>query len=72
MSLIGEAGPEAVIPLNQMPGASPLGALGGGGSMVININMPTGANGADVIEAIKRETRNRGAAALPIVSGRRR
>ncbi len=31
---IGEAGPEAVIPLNQMPGASPLGALGGGGVTV--------------------------------------
>ena len=73
MSLIGEAGPEAVIPLNQMPGASPLGMGGGmGGGMVININMPTGANGADVIDAIKRETRNRGGAALPIVSGRRR
>lgn len=26
MALIGEAGPEAVVPLNQMPGASPLGA----------------------------------------------
>jgi hypothetical protein len=71
MSLIGEAGPEMVIPLNQAPGASPLpGGLGG--STTININMPTGANGEDVINAIKRETRNRGSAAFPVTAGRRR
>jgi hypothetical protein len=73
MSLIGEAGPEMLIPLNKMPGASPLPSMMGmGGGMVININMPTGANGADVIDAIKRETRNRGATAFPVTAGRRR
>jgi hypothetical protein len=34
LSLIGEAGPEALVPLNQMPGASPLSSLGGG---VVNV-----------------------------------
>jgi hypothetical protein len=43
MALIGEAGPEAVVPLNQAPGASPLpgavggGAVGSGGPTTINI-----------------------------------
>lgn len=58
MALIGEAGPEAVIPLNQMPGASPLGALGGGGTTVINIT--TNADPNQVIQAIKRYIRNGG------------
>jgi len=32
LSIIGESGPEAVVPLNQAPGARPLGGGGGGGS----------------------------------------
>lgn len=39
LAVIGEAGPEAVVPLNRTPGSSPLGA--GGGSRVVNINIDT-------------------------------
>ena len=44
-ALIGEAGPEAVIPLSKM------GAMGGN---TITINMPTGSNGDDVVRALQR------------------
>ena len=36
MALIGEAGPEAVMPLNKMPGARPLPAMGGSGVTIHN------------------------------------
>lgn len=39
MALIGEAGPEAVVPLNSAPGASPLGALGGSMDLTVNVRM---------------------------------
>jgi hypothetical protein len=35
LAMIGEAGPEAVIPLNRAPGASPLGAFGGSTTVVV-------------------------------------
>jgi hypothetical protein len=38
VALIGEAGPEALVPLNRAPGASALPGMGGG--IVININGP--------------------------------
>lgn len=58
MALIGEAGPEAVVPLNQMPGASP---LNGGGSVTnVTINMPPGSNGDDVVRAIQKFERRNG------------
>lgn len=38
-ALIGEAGPEAVVPLNSAPGASPLGALGGSMDLTVNVRM---------------------------------
>jgi hypothetical protein len=57
MALIGEAGPEAVIPLNQAPGASPLpGGMGGGGLVVNNY----GNNPNAVIAAIKQYERMNG------------
>lgn len=38
MALIGEAGPEALIPLDQAPGASPLPSGGvGGGDIIVNV-----------------------------------
>ncbi len=43
-ALIGEQGPEAVIPLSKM------GAMGGN----ITINMPVGSNGDDVVRALQR------------------
>jgi tetratricopeptide (TPR) repeat protein len=62
-ALIGEAGPEAVVPLNTMPGASPLPSGGnapsysGGGGMVIN---NYGNNPNAVIAAIKQYERLNG------------
>jgi len=61
LSLIGEAGPEAVIPLNQMPGASPLGAMGG---MNITVNLPAGASGEDVVQALENYVRRNGSIPL--------
>lgn len=61
-ALIGEAGPEAVVPLSSMPGASPLptaaGALGSTTTNHITIN--TGADPQQVLQIIKRYTRNGG------------
>jgi TP901 family phage tail tape measure protein len=64
LSLIGEAGPEAVIPLNQMPGASPLGSVGGmGGAVNVTVNVGGSVIGQDdLVETIQRElirTKNR-------------
>jgi hypothetical protein len=59
MALIGEAGPEAVIPLNKTAGSSPLPS-GGGGGMTVHINMPVGSNGADVVRAIQKYERQNG------------
>ena len=38
-ALIGEAGPEMVIPLSSTPGSSPLSALSGGGNMTVNVTV---------------------------------
>jgi tape measure domain-containing protein len=46
MAMIGEAGPEALVPLDTMPGASPLGAFGGGGIDTVIINVSGFADGA--------------------------
>jgi phage-related minor tail protein len=62
LALIGEAGPEAVVPLD--------GRHGMGGTQNITINV-TGVSGEEVIEAIRRETQRRGAAVFPTVTGRR-
>jgi hypothetical protein len=61
-ALIGEAGPEAVIPLNKMPGASPLpGGMGGGGRNY-TINLYGGqATPEAVVDAIKKFERLHGA-----------
>jgi phage-related protein len=61
--LAGEAGPELIIPLDR--------AGEFGGSTHITINMPAGADGAEVLAAIERETRWRGAAAFPVNTNRR-
>jgi len=61
-SLIGEAGPEALIPLDQAPGASPVGGLGGG--IVVNVNAGMGTDGAEVgrqiVEALSAYERRNG------------
>lgn len=50
VAMIGEAGPEAVIPLNKS------GMMGAN----ITINMPVGSNGDDVVKAIQRYSRFNG------------
>jgi phage-related minor tail protein len=62
LALIGEAGPEAVVPLD--------GNHGMGGTNYITVNV-TGVSGEEVVEAIQRETRQRGAAVFPTVGTRR-
>ena len=61
-ALIGEAGPEAVIPLSKM------GAMGGN----ITINMPVGSNGEDIVRALERYTRQQGNLQLPVSNTVRR
>jgi len=62
-SLIGEAGPEALIPLDRAPGASPVGGLSGG-NITINVNAGMGTDGAEVgrqvVDAIKAYERRNG------------
>ena len=64
LSLIGEAGPEAVVPLNQAAGASPLGAMGGN-TTVLNVTVEGSVLSemdlTDVIQAQLIRTKNRNA-----------
>lgn len=58
VALIGEAGPEAVVPLDRTPGNGPLGDLGSGGN-TYNITVQAGVGdprqiGQQVVEYIKR------------------
>lgn len=64
LALIGEGNePEAVIPLSRM------GEMSGGG-MTVNITMPAGSDGDDVVRALQSYQRRRGT--LPVQSGTRR
>ena len=51
VGLVGEAGPEAVIPLDR------LGAMG---NTYVTVNMPVGSDGDDVVKALKTYTQRRG------------
>jgi hypothetical protein len=57
LALIGEAGPEAVIPLSR---GAQYGLGGGGGTTNIVINMPPGSNGDDVVLALQNYQRRNG------------
>jgi len=66
-ALIGEAGPEMVIPLSSMPGASPLpsGISGGSGSTInLTVNAGLGTDGAavgqQIVNLLKRYQRANG------------
>ena len=68
-ALIGEAGPEAVIPLDSLPGNFPLssigpGAFGGGTTVHVSVNVPAavdkGAVGREVVEALLAYERQAG------------
>jgi len=65
LAVVGEAGPEAVVPLNRAGGML-------GGPVTININLSGPVDGQDVVEAIQRETRWRGIQAFPVRTDRRR
>ncbi len=60
LALIGEAGPEAVVPLDRA------GGIGGG--MNVTVNMPPGSDGADVVAALQRYARAHGGS-VPILTG---
>ena len=64
LSLIGEAGPEAVVPLNQAAGASPLGGMGGD-TTVLNVTVQGSVlSEMDLTDAIQAQlirTKNRNA-----------
>lgn len=67
-AIIGEAGPEAVVPLNRTPGNSPLPALMGGRTQGTTINLTVNAGlgtdgahvGRQIIEVLKRFERMNG------------
>ena len=63
VAMIGEAGPEAVIPLSKM------GAMG---ATNITVNMPVGSNGEDIVRALERYTRQQGNLQLPVSNTVRR
>jgi hypothetical protein len=70
VAMIGEAGPEAVIPLNKTPGNGPLPAgLGGGQTINLTVNAGFGANGKDIgrmiVEELQKYQRRNGPGSLP-------
>ena len=58
LSLIGEAGPEAIIPLDRL-NTNP-------GGMNITVNMPAGADGNDVVQALEDYVRRNGSIPLAV------
>jgi len=66
MSLVGEHGPELFVPsssgsvVNALSTSHAMAGDGGGNTMTVNITMPPGTDGADVVEAIRRFERMNG------------
>ena len=58
LSLIGEAGPEAIIPLDRL-NPNPSG-------MNVTVNMPAGADGNDVVQALEDYVRRNGSIPLAV------
>jgi hypothetical protein len=50
LAVIGEAGPEAVIPLSRVPGVNPLGGLGGG--LTVHIHQAPGMDAGAVVDKL--------------------
>jgi hypothetical protein len=63
LALIGEAGPEAVVPLGRGGGM--------GGSMNVTINMPAGSDGEEVVRALQNYQRTHGNIPLPMTAALR-
>jgi hypothetical protein len=64
-ALIGEAGPEMVVPLSSMPGASPLpSGIGGGASINLTVNAGLGTDGnavgQQIVNMLKQYQRTNG------------
>ncbi len=69
--LVGEEGPELFTPPaggTIIPNGAFAMSGGGGGVQNITINMPAGANGAEVLRALQQEARRTGQLALPVSS----
>ncbi len=66
-ALIGEAGPEAVVPLSSAPGRSALS--GGMGVTNITINMPVGSSGDDIIRSLRNNERLNGSIPITPMAG---
>lgn len=70
LAVIGEAGPEAVIPLNRTRGSSPLDSMGMAGGITINVQAGLVSTpdqiGQQIIEAIQRAQRRSGPAFLSV------
>jgi hypothetical protein len=66
MALIGESGPEAVVPLNRTPGSSPLPGGLGGGSVTFNVAVTVhgAVSGNDVVDAFAKHVRQNGPGGL--------
>jgi hypothetical protein len=62
MALIGEAGPEAVVPLGRSPGNSPLPGrgLGGGGPLVLHISIGGRQLAQVLVDPLRKEIRSLG------------
>jgi len=63
LALIGEAGPEAVVPLGRGGGM--------GGTMNVTINMPAGSDGEEVVRALQNYQRTHGNIPLPMTAALR-
>ena len=71
--IVGEVGPELFVPDSSgyvIPNHM-LGGMSGGDTYNITVNMPTGVDGEDVVKAIEKYTRRRGAVAMPTTNRRR-
>ena len=62
IAMIGEKGPEAIIPLDRLGGMG----IGGGANITVNV---TSANPDDVVAALQRWVRNNGSLALATTAG---
>jgi len=61
MALIGEAGPEAVVPLHRSPGNGPLPSrMGGSGPFVLNIHIGGQEFGRVLVDPLRKEIRSLG------------
>ena len=66
IALIGEAGPEALVPLDRTPGNGPLPAMGGGNTYNISVSAGVGDPrqiGQQIVQYIKRFEQSSGGAA---------